>query len=221
MISRLHNSLLLALILLVTSNTVHAAEGAPKVGRAAAAKYFQTNPDAQKASRYVASESGGGSSSGDRYLTFGVSTFTKSESFSWGTTNKEEDVGKWGVDLNYKISDYNSLLDYALRVNYNEYEPNGQRVNKMAFLLAASFPDAASRFPLYFGAAAGPGVFFKQINDESRVTLDYQLFMGLRLFEIFDKTGFYIEGGLRNHIQLTSDGQLNGTYISAGAVFTF
>ena len=92
---------------------------------------------------------------------------------------------------------------------------------KMAFLLAASFPDAASKFPLYFGVGAGPGVFFKQINDESRVTLDYQLFMGLRLFEIFEQTGFYIEGGLRNHLQLTSDGQLNGTYLSAGAVFTF
>lgn len=218
MTSRLHISLFLALVLFATSNTVHAAEGAPKVGRAAAAKYFQANPDAQKASRYVASESG---SSGDRYLAFGASTFTKSESFSWGKTNKEEDVGKWGVDLNYRISEYNSLLDYSLRVNYNEYEPNGQRVNKMAFLMAASFPDATSRFPLYFGAAAGPGVFFNQIADESRVTLDYQLFMGLRLFEIFEKTGFYIEGGLRNHLQLTSDGQLNGTYISAGAVFTF
>ena len=74
---------------------------------------------------------------------------------------------------------------------------------------------------LYFGFAAGPGIFFKQLEDESSLSLDYQLFLGLRLFNIFDSTGFYIESGLRNHLHITSDGQLNGTYFGAGAVFTF
>lgn len=197
-----------------------ASANAPKVGRAAAAKYFQKNPQEDgKAIRSTASDESG--YSGERYLTFGASYFTKSESFNWGNINKEEDVGKAGLDMSYRLDSYNNLLDYSLRVAYAEYNPVGQRASKMSFMYAASLPDATSKFPLYFGAAAGPGVFFTQISGESSVTLDYELFLGLRIFDLFERTGFYIEGGLKNHLQLTSDGQLNGTYISAGAVFAF
>ncbi len=197
------------------------AEPAPKVGRAAAAKYFQKN-GGQTADRNTASENSSveSSGSGDRYLAFGLGTFTKSESYSWGV-NKEEDVGKWSVDMNYRLSQYNSLLDYSLRVSYQEYEPAGQKANKLIFLYAASLPDADSRFPLYFGAAAGAGVFMTQIPNESSLTFDYQVYLGMRLFDVLENTGFYLEGGLKNHLQMTSDGQFNGTFFSAGAVFTF
>lgn len=195
------------------------AAAAPKVGRAAAAKYFQQNPDAQKATRYVASEDGS-ISAGERYLMFGGSLFTKTEAFNWGTVNKQEDVGKYGVDMTYRL-DSTNYIDYALKVAYTEYEVQKQRASKMSFMYAAILPDAGSKFPLYFGAAAGPGVFFTQLANESSVTLDYQLFLGLRIFDLFGSTGFYLEGGMKNHLQLTSDGQLNGTYMSAGAIFSF
>ncbi|MEQ1722565.1 MAG: hypothetical protein ABL930_05275 [Pseudobdellovibrio sp.] len=196
------------------------AAGAPKVGRAAAAKYFQKNGDdaSDKANRYVASDSG--ISSEERYMTVGLSLFTKSESFNWGTVNKEEDVGKYGVDMLYRL-DQTNYVDYSLKVAYTEYSVQSQRASKMSFMYAATLPDAGSKFPLYFGLAAGPGVFFTQLKDESSITLDYQLYLGLRIFNLFGSTGFYVEGGMKNHLQLTSDGQLNGTYISAGAVFAF
>jgi hypothetical protein len=195
-----------------------ALASAPKVGRAAAAKYFQKGgSDDIKPSRSMASEEG--LSSDERFLTFGASYFTSSDSYNWGV-GQEENVGKAGLDMSYRLSSSNNL-DYALRVAYTEYTPANQRANKLSFLYAASLPDAGSKFPLYFGAAAGPGVFFTQLSGESSVTLDYQLYLGLRLFNVFEKTGFYVEGGLKNHLQLTSDGQLNGTYVSGGAVFTF
>lgn len=194
------------------------AAAAPKVGRAAAAKYFQQNPDA-KQTRYVASEDGA-ISADERYLMFGASLFTKTEAFNWGTVNKQEDVGKYGVDMTYRL-DSTNYIDYALKVAYTEYEVQRQRASKMSFMYAAILPDAGSKFPLYFGAAAGPGVFFTQLANESSVSLDYQLFLGLRIFDLFGSTGFYLEGGMKNHLQLTSDGQLNGTYMSAGAIFSF
>lgn len=201
----------------VLTPVLHA--NAPKVGRSAAAKYFQKNPDQESTpSRYTASEGGGDMG---RLLGLGVSSFTKSDSYSWGTNTKEVDVAKWGIDLSYRLSQYNSLMDYALRVSYTEYEPANQKANKLSFMYSATFPDADSKFPLYFGLAGGLGVFMTQIPDESPVTFDYQLFAGARIFEIFEKTGFYIEGGLKNHLQLTSSGQLNGTYIAAGLLFTF
>ena len=198
---------------------------APKVGRAAAAKYFQKNSNQdQSSTRDLASETGssaGNSGSGTRFLTFGASVYTKSDSYGWGKGGDESGIGKWGVDMSYRLSQYNNLLDYSLRVSYNEYEPNNQRTSKLSFMYAATLPDAESRFPLYFGAGAGAGVFLNQLSGESPLTLDYEVFLGMRLFDIFERTGFYLEGGLKNHLQLTSDGQLNGTYISTGAVFTF
>ncbi len=206
------------LFVLLSSCVSHAA--APKVGKAVAAKYFQKNPDEQsKNSRNVATEEAGLGSE-ERYLAFGISSFTKSEAFNWGNTNKEDGIGKLGLDMTYRLSQSNNV-DYALRVSYTEYQPLNQKANKMSFMYAVTLPDAGSKFPLYFGAAAGPGVFFTQLSNESSVTLDYQLYLGLRIFRLFDNTGFYIEGGMKNHLQLTSDGQFNGTYIAAGAVFTF
>lgn len=198
--------------------TTSAWASAPKVGRDAAAKYFQKNPSAQAENyRQLASET---LSAEERYLMFGASLHTKSDSFNWGRINKESDVGKWGVDMTYRL-ETTSLIDYSLRVSYNEYSAFNQRANKLSFMYAVMLPDAASKFPLYFGAAAGPGVFLTQLSDESAVSLDYQLFLGLRIFNMFDTTGFYIEGGMKNHLQLTSDGQVNGTYIAGGAIFTF
>ena len=208
--------LVLASISLIITATAWA--DAPKVGRDAAAKYFQKNPQAQAENyRSVASEALGAE---QRYLMFGASLYTKSDSYNWGRINKENDVGKWGIDMTYRLGTTN-LIDEALRVSYSEYNAFNQRANKLSFMYAFMLPDAASQFPLYFGAAAGPGVFLTQLSDESSLSLDYQLFLGLRIFNLFDTTGFYIEGGMKNHLQLTSDGQVNGTYISGGAIFAF
>ena len=213
-----HLKILFTVLVLWSGGFANAS--APKVGRTAAAKYFAKNPEEQvKIARTTASEVVGLGSE-ERYLAFGASLFTKSESFNWGGTSKEEYVGKYGVDMTYRLSESN-YVDYAIRISYTEYLARNQKANKMSFMYSATLPDAGSKFPLYFGAALGAGVFFTQLPDESPVSLDYQLFLGLRIFNLFDSTGFYVEGGMKNHVQLTSDGQLNGTYFSAGGIFTF
>lgn len=212
--------LIILVLISILTLPVPSFADAPKVGRAAAAKYFEKKPEELSRSRYLSSiEEGLGLE--ERYMTFGGSTYTKSDSYSWGTTSgKQTDVGKAGIDMTYRL-DTSNYVDYALRVLYTEYEPNNQKANKLSFLYTVLLPDAGSKFPLYFGAAIGPGIFMTQLTDESSVSLDTQLFIGLRIFNLFEKTGFYIESGLKNHLQLTSDGQLNGVYFSAGAIFTF
>ena len=213
------NYLFLIGIISIITFTNSAYANAPKVGKTAAAKYFQKNPEqAATEYRYVASEP---STSVDHLLTFGGSSLTKSDSYNWGGNSKESNISSWGLDMSYRLSEYNSLLDYSLRASYTEYSPNNDKASKLIFMYAATLPDASSRFPLYFGGAIGGGVFLTQLENESPITFDYQLFVGMRLFDVFDSTGFYLEGGLKNHLQLTSDGQLNGTYFSTGAVFTF
>ncbi len=200
-----------------------AEANAPKVGKRAAARYFQSESpgnQSEVANQRVASAVEPMSSE-DHFLAFGFSSYVSSDAYKWGQNGKEEKVGKWGIDMAYRIGQYSNVIDHGIRVSYNEFEASMKRASKLSLMYGLTLPDATSQFPLYFGAAFGPGIFMTQLENESSLTLDYQLFLGLRLFNIFENTGFYVEGGMKNHLQLTSDGQLNGTYISAGGVFTF
>ena len=217
----------LSLIFLLTASFLH-AETAPKVGRNAAAKYFQKNGtasakyDVEPASaqpRYPSSIDS--LRPQEHYLALGIGSFTSSDVYKWGDSGKQTDIAKVGFDMTYRLTPESRLFDQVVRVSYNTYEPLGQSTSKMSFLYGITFPDAGSQFPLYFGLLAGPGIFFKQLDGESSIAFDYQMILGLRLFNLFESTGFFIEGGLRNHLHITSDGQLNGTFVSAGAVFTF
>lgn len=195
------------------------AGAAPLVGKKAAAKYFQAEGDSSyETPRYPSSIES--LTSEDHYMALGLSTYTNSKAYKWGT-NSETNVAKTGVDMTYRLTQDYELFDEVIRVSYNTYRPAGQKASKMSFMYGITFPDATSKFPLYFGFVAGPGIFFNQLDGESTIALDYQMFLGLRLFNLFERTGFFVEGGIKNHLHLTSDGQLNGTYVSAGAVFTF
>lgn len=198
----------------------------PKVGRNAAAKYFQAkskNSGETEEPSYASRNPTNIETlnSTDHYLTVSLGKMTQSDAYNWGPSSKETDVGGMVFDLTYRLTMDSSLYDQGVRISYADYTPAGQLAQKLSFMYAMLLPDAGSQFPLYFGLAFGPGIFMKQITNESAITLDYQLLLGLRLFNVFEKSGFSIEGGLRNHLQLTSDGQFNSVYATAGAVFTF
>lgn len=206
--------------------TFNASAEAPKVGKKAAAKYFQAqnkSGGAAEDTSYVPRKPAAVQTldSSDHYLTVSLGKMTSSDAYKWGQDSKETDVGGMLFDLTYRLTMDESLYDQGVRISYADFTPAGQRAQKLSFMYAMLLPDAGSQFPLYFGLAAGPGVFMKQLSGESSLTLDYQLLLGLRLFNVFNKSGFSLEGGLRNHLQLTSDGQFNSVYVSAGAVFTF
>ena len=198
--------------------------GAPKVGKKAAARYFQgevqSSADSQTPSKRNPSNIET-LAPDEHFLTFGFSHYLNSDSYRWGPAGSEEKVGEWGLDMMYRIRQFSNTFDEAIRVSYNEFDVSNYRASKLGFMYALTLPEAGSQFPLYFGAAAGAGVFLKQFPEESPLSFDYQLYLGLRLFNVIEKTGFYVEGGLKNHLLITTDGQFNGTYLAAGAVFTF
>lgn len=197
------------------SGAAFAQEGQPRVGRAAAAKYFQKNGE---------EEGGAGSKiqgASDHYLALSVGNYVSSQSYDWGQHGQQNGVGGMGVDVTYRVGEWYKSMDLNLRIGYNQYDVGGEDASKLSFMPMITFPDAGSRFPLYFGAGAGLGVFLKQANGKSPLSLDYQLVVGARFFDIFENTGFFIEAGLKNHLLITSSGQLNGTFLAGGLVFTF
>lgn len=202
----------LVLILpLLVSSFAFAQDSRPEVGRDAAARYFQKRTPAETFS--------GGSSS--HYLALHFGRYMGTQSYEWGKNGQEDDVGGNSFGVTYRVGEWQNSMDLNLRIDYSEFTLAGEKTSKISFLPLFTFPDANSRFPLYFGAGLGMGVFFKQVDTKSALSLDYQLILGARFFDIFENTGFFIEAGLKNHVHLLSSGQLNGTFLASGLVFTF
>lgn len=205
----------LLVIAVFFASVSYAQNSQPVVGRDAAARYFTPR-------REVAQdvEEGTGSSA-PHYLAIHAGRYMSSQSYEWSKNGQEDDVGHNSFGVTYRMGEWHNSMDLSLRLDYNEFEVAGEKPTKLSFLPLITFPDASSRFPLYFGAGIGLGVFFKQVPNKSALSLDYQLIAGARFFDIFENTGFFIEAGLKNHIHLLSSGQLNGTFLAAGLVFTF
>lgn len=185
----------------------------PEVGREAAARYFGGPAPRTPSSSSMGPE--------DHYLALHFGRFMETQSWDWGTNGRVDDIGSTSIGVTYRMYEWRNSMDLNIRVDFNEYKVAGEKPQKLTLMPLLTFPDASARFPLYFGFGAGLGVFLKQIPDESPIAFDYQLIMGARFFDIFENTGFFIEAGLKNHLLLTSSGQVNGTYLTGGLVFTF
>jgi hypothetical protein len=114
-----------------------------------------------------------------------------------------------------------SGFDVNIKADFTEYEVDEVRPTKMSAMPLLTFPRSDSGFPLYFGFGAGLGVFFTQVEAESNLSFDYQLIAGVRFINLSGRFGLFFEYGLKNHLHLLSDGQVNGTFLSGGAVFSF
>jgi hypothetical protein len=189
----------------------------PRVGRNAAARYFSgkdvdTNPQPTPAARE--------SSGFERLLMLHVGGYTSSTAYEWKDSNKRTGVGKATYGVTYLFDQWNGI-DLNMRFDFNEYKIDDERATKLSLMPLWTFPMAESKFPLYFGFGAGLGVFFNQIENESNLSFDYQVIAGARFLDLIENCGAFVEFGMKNHLHLLSDGQFNGTALSAGAVFTF
>ncbi len=187
----------------------------PRVGRKAAAKYFESDSEPR-----APSQSEDSVSAGESVLMLHVGGFTESTSYKWQGDPTQKGIGKATYGVTY-LYDHWGKLDTNIRLDFIEFKLGNDRATKLSLLPVWTFPMAESRFPLYFGLGAGLGIFFTQIEGESNLSLDYQLVAGLRFLDIIDNFGAFIEYGLKNHLHVLSDGQYNSTALTAGAAFTF
>lgn len=204
----------------VTEETAVDEGKAGKVGPEAARKYFRGRSEKGAAPNAAEPRRRALASSGDRYLALHLGTFLSEDVYKWGGGGND-DPGQLNAGVTYKIGEWTNSMDAVFKADITTYDlAEGQAV-KLSLVPAITFPDVNSGFPLYFGAGAGLGVFFKQISDESSLSFDYTLMAGARFFEVFEGVGLLIEAGMKNHILLLSDGQFNGVYFVAGALFQF
>lgn len=198
------------LCLLVGAHEVFAAE-APRVGRAAAARYFQNRSQASTAPN---------ASQGDQAMWLHVGRSVNSSSYQWESPGRTDGVATNSFGFSFLFSEWGGM-DLIFRGDINEFDLRGQRASKLSLLPVVVFPKVETRFPLYFGLGAGVGVYFQQLEARSQIALDYQFFMGARFLDMTPGLGFFIEYGLKNHVHILSEGQLNASVLSVGPIFTF
>ncbi len=185
----------------------------PQTGKKAAQEYFIKEKSVQSGHTSMNSD--------DHYLMIGVGAFFKSENYNWGNPDASN-PGRLNLDVTYRFGEWVNSMDFLIRLDYAIFDLDAEKKpKKLSFLPMITFPDAGSKFPLYFGVGAGLGVFFSQLRDESAISFDYQLILGVRFFNVVNSMGLYAETGMKNHILLLSGGQFNGFYANIGTVHTF
>ncbi len=189
---------------------------APKVGRKAAAKYFEKDVEP---SRQVANEEAG-FAGGNNVLMLHLGGYSSSTCYRCKGADTRQGVGKASYGVTY-LYDRTQGLDTNIRFDFNEYKLDDERATKLSIMPLWTFPKADTQFPLYFGFGAGLGIFFTQVESESNLSLDYQLVAGARFMDVIENFGAFVEFGLKNSLYILSDGQFNGTALTAGAIFTF
>jgi hypothetical protein len=185
-------------------------------GKRAADEYMRKDVDGPVSD----SASGFKGGSDSHYLALHIGPYVDSQVHNWGVKSKDNE-GKWTTAVTYRVGEWVNSTDFLIRVGWQSVDINDTTTSKISLLPIIMFPDARAKFPLYFGAGLGLGVFLDQVDDESSLSLDYTILLGTRFFNVFDTMGLMLEVGIDNHIFLTSKGQFSGTYVALGTVFEF
>ncbi len=190
---------------------VRGAEREVPTGKKAADKYMIRDVEGP------VSNSGGSES---HFLALHIGPYVDSQVHNWGAKDKDNE-GKYTAAVTYRVGEWVNSTDFLVRVGWQSVEINDNSTSKISLMPIVAFPDSRAKFPLYFGAGLGLGVFLDQVDDESSLSLDYTILLGTRFFNVFDTVGIMLEVGIDNHIFLTSKGQFSGTYVALGTVFEF
>jgi hypothetical protein len=186
------------------------------VGESAARKYFQARKPAEVLPEVTTSSSGA-----PRFLHIYLGSYLNDKQYRWGSADRGEDVGELIGGVTYRMGEWVNSMDLSFRGEFLTYDVDGQDPKKFSVGPIITFPDANSGFPVYFGAGAGLGVFFDQVDSESDLSFDYQIFAGVRQSDLLGTFGLALEVGLKGHVHLLSSGQFSGVYFTVGTVHEF
>lgn len=177
-------------------------------------------PGRPKADKYFAERKSESRESDEwHYLMLHAGGFFDQQAYSWGADNYSP--AKFNAGVTYRIGEWTHSMDLFFRADVTTFSLNEGRAVRLSLLPMVAFPEASSRFPLYFGGGIGPGIFFKQIRGSSSLSLDYQIVAGVRFFNVYETMGLMAETGLKNSLFLFSEGQSNTVFFNVGAIFTF
>ena len=199
------------------SDSAGTKAAAPEGGTKKADQYFKTRKGTAKAAPTTTQETG--SSQPPHYMAVHFGTFFSNEHYNWAQGSNN--LHNLNAGVTYRLGEWVNSMDFAIRVEYTNFVFDYYAAKQISIVPIITFPDASSHFPLYVGGGVGLGLFTQQVPSRSPVALDWQVFAGVRVLNIWDKVGVMVESGMKNHVLVGSPGQFNGVYVNVGAVFVF
>lgn len=147
----------------------------------------------------------------------------KDQATHWGGHEKKENIGQLNLGITYKTAFSDRLIDFNIRTEFNSYQwDKDTRLVKFSLLPLITLPSVDSLFPFYLGLSGGVGTFFFNPDyEDSYFTLDYQLLVGFRLIDLFNRLGVFVEVSRKSHIFFMDKGKYQGFYLSLGVFFGF
>lgn len=185
-------------------------------GRAAASKYFtkDVRPLALDSAQIRQPAGSQVVDSGRRLGVFAGTFLQKSSQAEQGNS-----IGGWALRLDYqRESRPGTFLSKGYQLSLQKFKALGSELTNVTFFWSYRFPHEVV-FPVYVGVAFGPGVFLRQLQDESWLSADIKGFLGFRLNG--SSSQFYVEGGVQNQFLVLSSGQYQGWFVSSGVAYKF
>lgn len=160
----------------------------------------------------------------------------------FGLSNKDSVVKEiYNFGLSYRFGYWADSADFLLKINYLQYsltpkvtdadpsplalalqtESEKQKTSQIAFLPTIIFPDSASNFPIYVGGSTGFGFFLEQVKGRPKTSFNYEIFTGLRFFDILSSWGFFVEFSQSARFLFFPDGKYQNNSLSIGIVSRF
>jgi hypothetical protein len=196
-------------------------DGSATTGKAKANQYFKSRKEERSAPAATESTGGAGGAT-PHYLALEIGGFIQGQEYKWGEGGGRN-AGRFNGGVTYRMGEWVNSTDLGIRLEYSTFSLGDAEgdARALSFTPMLTFPDANSRFPLYFGGGVGLDMFIQQVHDRSSVALTWQVVAGARFMDVFPNIGFLVETGLKNHVLLLSEGQYNGVFLNGGVVFAF
>lgn len=191
-------------------------------GQEKASQYFRSRREAANDSTGEASSGGSSAGATPHYLALHVGSFLQGQEYKWGEGGGRN-AGRFNGGVTYRLGEWVNSTDFSIRMEYSTFNLGDSEgdARALSFTPMLTFPDANSRFPLYFGGGVGADMFIQQVHDRSALGLTWQVVAGARFMDVFQNVGFLVETGIKNHVLVLSEGQYNGVFLNVGAVFAF
>ncbi|MCB0379169.1 MAG: hypothetical protein KDD33_11820 [Bdellovibrionales bacterium] len=185
---------------------------AAQTGKKAAQKYFVKKGEEGRSTASTSITSAGNYKG---LFTLSAGTLFASKSYNWA---EQQSPTGWSLQLDYHRRLKSSFFATVYQLEMQKFQTSPREASKLSFLFGVTVPKNLE-FPVYIGVAAGPGIFLKQLAGESLLTLDYKGFVGLRYNQ--DHSQFFLESGVKNHVNVLSDGQLSSWFLASGVAYKF
>lgn len=146
----------------------------------------------------------------------GPSVYSKAKGF------KGDPFDSFILGFRQQFKEVMGIGDFGLKAEIQSLRLKTGRATQINVTPVFSLPDEASGFPVYVGLGGGIGFYpYFILDSKPSLSVNFQLFTGIRLADLYENLGINGELTLHAHIPFREERLYMETIVSLGLVFSF